>query len=88
MCGGYTPKTPRTPLLATCVLLAALALAACGGDGREPSPAPSGTGAAERVTYQTADGLRIIADFYAPQNVDPAPAVLLLHQFNGSRAQW
>ena len=91
MCGGSTPDTRRTPLLAACVLLAALALAACsGGDGGggEPSPAPSGSGGPERVTYQAADGLRIIADFYAPQDGDPAPAVLLLHQFNGSRAQW
>lgn len=91
MCGGSTPDTRRTPLLAACVLLAALALAACsGGDGGggEPSPAPSGSGGPERVTYQAADGLRIIADFYAPQDGSPAPAVLLLHQFNGSRAQW
>lgn len=88
MCGVSTPKTRLTALLAACVLLAALALAACSGGGQEPSPTPSGTGPAERVTYQTADGLRIIADFYAPQIGGPAPAVLLLHQFNGSRAQW
>ncbi len=88
MCGGSTRDTRRTPLLAACVLLAALALAACSGGGPEPSPTPSGTGAAERVTYQAADGLRIVADFYAPQDGGPAPAVLLLHQFNGSRAQW
>ncbi len=68
-------------------LLLALAAAAC-GDGGEPAATPSGVGAPERVTYHAEDGLRIVADFYAPLEGEPAPAVLLLHQFNGSRAQW
>jgi len=29
-----------------------------------------------------------VADFYAPLEGEPAPTVLLLHQFNSSRAQW
>jgi dienelactone hydrolase len=68
-------------------LLLALAAAAC-GDGGEPAATPSGPGAPERVSYQAEDGLRIVADFYAPLEGEPAPAVLLLHQLNGSRAQW
>ena len=76
----------RAPLVLVPLLLA-LAAAAC-GDGGEPAATPSGPGASERVTYQAEDGLRIVADFYAPLEGEPAPAVILLHQFNGSRAQW
>jgi len=62
-------------------------MAAC-GNGGEPAATPSGPGAPERVTYQAEDGLRIVADFYPPLEGEPAPVVVLLHQFNGSRAQW
>ena len=78
-------------LLPAVVLLAALALAACGGGSGGPAAGPTATpagSAAERVTYQAEDGLRIVADFYASPEGGPAPVVLLLHQFNGSRAQW
>jgi len=77
----------RTPLVLAFTLLLALAAAAC-GDGGGPAATPSGPAAPERVTYQAEDGLRIVADFYAPLEGEPAPAVLLLHQLNGSRAQW
>lgn len=77
----------RTPLVLAFTLLLALAAAAC-GDGEGPAATPSGPGAPERVTYQAEDGLRIVADFYPPLEGEPAAAVLLLHQFNGSRAQW
>ena len=74
-----------TPLVLAFTL--ALAAAAC-GDGGGPAATPSGPGAPERVTYQAEDGLRIVADFYPPLEGESAPAVLLLHQFNGSRVQW
>lgn len=77
----------RTPLVLAFTLLLALAAVAC-GDGEGPAATPSGPGAPERVTYQAEDGLRIVADFYPPLEGEPAAAVLLLHQFNGSRAQW
>lgn len=77
----------RTPLVLAFTLLLALAAAAC-GDGGGPAATPSGPGAPERVTYQAEDGLRIVADFYPPLEGESAPAVLLLHQFNGSRVQW
>lgn len=77
----------RLAAILAAVLLVALALAACDGGGGS-SATPAGAEGAERVSYQAEDGLRIVADFYAPSQGGPAPVVLLLHQFNGSRAQW
>lgn len=88
-CGGSTRRSRLPLLLAAGLLLTALGFAACNGNGGgEPSPAAPDSGQAERVVYQAEDGLRIIADFYAPLEGGPTPAVLLLHQFGGSRAQW
>ncbi|MCH7835743.1 MAG: alpha/beta fold hydrolase [Chloroflexi bacterium] len=86
--GGSTRRSRLPLLLAAGLLLTALGFSACNGDGGEPPPTTSDSGEAERVAYQAEDGLRIIADFYAPLKSGPTPAVLLLHQFGGSRAQW
>lgn len=70
-------------------LLLALAAAGCRDQGPSLLIFPTaGPGSPARVTYQAEDGLVIVADFYAPLEGKPAPVVLLLHQFNGSRAQW
>jgi dienelactone hydrolase len=87
-CGVSTLRLRLRPLLAASALLLAFALAACNSGGTESSPTPSVSDGVERVSYQAADGLRIVADFYAPEGGGPAPAILLLHQFGGSRAQW
>ncbi len=77
----------------------ALLFAACNGDGKEqatppvtaasPTNSPSPTFAAhELVSYQTEDGVRIVAEFLSPGDVASPPVVILLHQFGGDRGQW
>jgi len=40
------------------------------------------------VTYQTDDGVRIAASWYLPKDTLNPPVVILLHEENGTRAQW
>lgn len=71
-----------------CALIAAVLLAGCAGSANDSALRLNASGAPEVVSYQAQDGVRIIADFYAPLNGGPAPVVLLLHQFGGERDQW
>jgi len=41
----------------------------------------------DAVTYQTEDGVRIVAGWFLPDKTNP-PVVILLHEENGTRAQW
>lgn len=43
---------------------------------------------AKTVKFTTADGVEIVADFYAPKTDTPAPTVILLHMYRSSRAAW
>ena len=42
----------------------------------------------ESVSYQAQDGVRIGASWFFPPGETKPPAVILLHEENGSRAQW
>ena len=43
-----------------------------------------------RVSYETADGVKIVADYYLPKESGdrPAPVVILLHQYPSTRSSW
>lgn len=44
---------------------------------------------AERVEFETSDGVRIVADFYAPKpGKHAAPMAILLHMYGENRASW
>ena len=40
------------------------------------------------VTYQTEDGVRIVASWFVPRDAKSPPVVVLLHEQDGTRAQW
>ncbi len=42
----------------------------------------------ESVSYQAQDGVRVAASWFFPPGETKPPAVILLHEENGSRAQW
>jgi len=42
----------------------------------------------DSVTYQSRDGVRIGASWFYPQRVTNPPVVILLHERDGTRAQW
>ncbi len=42
----------------------------------------------DSVTYQAQDGVRIAAGWFFPPGETKPPAVILLHEENGSRSQW
>jgi len=69
------------------LVLAALAVAACGGTDRERTPATSTFGRGTEVTYATEDGVRISATLRLPPGgaTRRAPAVVLVHQLGGDR---
>ena len=58
----------------------------------DPPPAPqlpSEESIVGDITYRTSDGFQIVATFTPPEDVQPPwPVVVLLHQFQGTRAQW
>ncbi|MCH7871459.1 MAG: acetylxylan esterase [Planctomycetes bacterium] len=44
---------------------------------------------AKAVSFNTTDGVRIAADYYAPRkSVEPAPIAILLHMYNSDRSAW
>jgi dienelactone hydrolase len=43
---------------------------------------------ADSVTYQTEDGVQIVASWFVPPGETKPPVVILLHEQGGSRAQW
>ncbi len=42
----------------------------------------------EVVRFETLDGVKIVADYYAAGGDEPAPVVVLLHMYRSSRAAW
>ncbi|MCH7720748.1 MAG: alpha/beta hydrolase [Planctomycetes bacterium] len=42
----------------------------------------------EVVRFETLDGVRIVADYYATDGDEPAPVVILLHMYRSNRAAW
>ncbi len=62
-------------------ILALLATPVC-ARGDEP--------AAQRVTYSSPDGVRIVADYYPPRSKGnaSAPIVIMLHQYPSTRSSW
>ncbi|MCH7811811.1 MAG: alpha/beta fold hydrolase [Chloroflexi bacterium] len=84
----------RSGIVLAMVLVGAFMFVACGGGDGGVSQAvdvPSVGGSVlggEAVSYQTEDGVIIVAEFLEPGNVSEPPIVILLHQFGGSRGQW
>ncbi|MCH7703314.1 MAG: alpha/beta fold hydrolase [Planctomycetes bacterium] len=42
----------------------------------------------EVVRFETLDGVKIVADYYATDGDEPAPVVILLHMYRSNRAAW
>lgn len=75
-------------MLAAGLALGAGALAACGDPPALP-PLPLAGADHGKVTYRTADGIQVVATFTPPSTGNPPwPAVVLMHQYQGTRAQW
>jgi dienelactone hydrolase len=67
-----------------CALSFVLLLPFCGGVDRPSTQDLS----SDEVTYQTEDGVRIVAGWFLPEGVTTPPVVILLHERDGTRAQW
>jgi len=69
-------------------LVAALSFASflpfCGGIDRPSIDEVS----SDSVTYQTEDGVQIVASWFRPPDEAKPPVVILLHEQDGTRAQW
>ena len=55
------------------------------------APGFFGAPTAERVTYETSDAVKIVADYYAPPASDPgkkAPVAILIHMYPVNRSSW
>jgi dienelactone hydrolase len=82
------------------MFFAALAFAACNGDSagdRNPTTSPGASASPTRtdhsfvgsvIQYESEGSGTITAGYLAPNGAMSVPAVLLLHQYGGSRAQW
>ena len=74
---------------AVCSYISALSLVVllpfCGGGIDRGSIDDVGSDA---VTYQTEDGVRIVAGWFVPPGETKFPVVILLHEQDGSRGQW
>ncbi len=81
------PRLKRRSFLAAGLALGAGALAACGDPPALP-PLPFADTDRGNVTYRTADGIQVVATFTPPDTAPPWPAVVLMHQYQGTRAQW
>ncbi len=77
----------RRTVLAAGLSLGAGALAACGDPPALP-PLPFADADRGNVTYRTADGIQVVATFTPPDTPPPWPAAVLMHQYQGTRAQW
>ena len=67
-----------------CALSLVTLLLSCGGVARPPSEGLT----SNEVTYQAEDGVRIVASWSVPSGEARPPVVILLHEQDGSRAQW
>ncbi len=81
------PRLRRRTVLAAGLALGAGALAACADPPALP-PLPFADSDRGNVTYRTADGIQVVATFTPPDSDPPWPAVVLMHQYQGTRAQW
>ena len=77
----------RRTLLTAGLTLSTGWLAGCGDPPAVP-PLPLASANHGNVTYRTADGIQAIATFTPPETAPPWPAVVLMHQYQGTRAQW
>ena len=68
-----------------CALSLVAILPFCGGGIDRP---PIEDVSSDSVTYETEDGVRIVADWFVPPGVTNPPVVILLHEQDGTRAQW
>ena len=74
-------------MLSAGLALGAGALAGCADPPALP-PLPFADSDSGNVTYRTADGIQVVATFTPPATAPPWPAVVLMHQYQGTRAQW
>ena len=74
-------------MLAAGLALSAGALVGCGDPPALP-PLPFADSDLGNVTYRTADGIQVVATFTPPDSAPPWPAAVLMHQYQGTRAQW
>lgn len=81
------PRLRRRTVLAAGLALGAGALSGCADPPALP-PLPFADSHSGNVTYRTADGIQVVATFTPPATVPPWPAVVLMHQYQGTRAQW
>ncbi|MCY3957004.1 MAG: dienelactone hydrolase family protein [Chloroflexi bacterium] len=81
------PRLSRRAVLASGLALGAAALPGC-ADPPAPPPLPLAGADRGNVTYRTADGIQVVATFTPPGTTPPWPAVVLMHQYQGTRAQW
>ena len=77
----------RRTVLAAGLALGAGALAGCGDPPTLP-PLPLAGADRGNVTYRTADDIQVVATFTPPSTAPPWPTVVLMHQYQGTRAQW
>ncbi|SRR6266545_1343577 len=76
--------TPAAITCAATVTLVAFLPFCSGGIDRRPIEDVS----SESVSYQADDGVRIAASWFFPPGETKPPVVILLHEQDGSRAQW
>ena len=81
------PRLSRRTVLAAGLALGAAALPGC-ADPPAPPPLPLADADRGNVTYRTTDGIQVVATFTPPGSAPPWPAVVLMHQYQGTRAQW
>ena len=81
------PRLRRRAVLAAGLTLGVGALAGCGDPPALP-PLPLAGADRGNVSYRTSDGIQVVATFTPPATAPPWPAVVLMHQYQGTRAQW
>lgn len=96
-CGGATPAPTRTPTnvpqstkVATILPQPATATLAVTATRQVPPAAPTGLPTPSQpigMTFNAPDGAGLAAMYYPPI-VRPAPGILLLHMYGGSKADW
>ena len=69
-----------------CALALVVLIPFCGGGGIDRPPITEVS--SDAVTYDTEDGVRIVAGWYLPEGVTNPPVVILLHEEDATRAQW
>jgi dienelactone hydrolase len=87
----------RKIIIAVIVLVDASLAFGQTGQAQPPKPdQPKATGEAQAVTFETTDGVKIAADYYAPATTadkkppkaEKAPVAILVHMFPADRTSW